>query len=44
MLRCCRLYSALNDVKKILQIILKSEDMFYAKDGILKSVIDKYES
>lgn len=44
MLRCIKLWTALDDIKKILEIILKSEDMYYANDGILKYVIDKYES
>lgn len=45
MLRCVKLYQALHDVKQILLIILKSEDMYYEQqNGILKTIVEKYES
>ena len=41
MLRCRRLYSALREVTKILQLLLKAEEI-YSEKGV-KKILGKYE-
>jgi len=43
LLRCRKLYDALYDLKKVLQLVVKQEDMFDADLGLIYKSIAKYD-
>ena len=44
LLRCKQIYEALNEIKKILQLILRQEELFDEQDGDVILCIQKYET
>lgn len=43
LLRSRNLYQAVHDIRKLLEMMLLGDDMYFSKGGMLQSIIEKYE-